>query len=196
MDESVETPVRTKRRRLTPEARRAEIIATATKLISTRGYNGLAFQDVADTGGMTLAGILHYFSSKEDLLISVLEARDEEDRQHSRQVMACFGNNPIRGIDAFVERNAAQPEIIRLYAVVGGEALDPRHPAHSYFQYRYDRALRNMSSLLDGVVADPDSTARQLIATQDGLQLQWFYSNYGFDLLEQWKILSGRFLPR
>ena len=37
---------------------------------------------------------------------------------------------------ALVRRNASQPEIVRLFAVLEAESLAPSHPAHAYFALR------------------------------------------------------------
>ena len=37
---------------------------------------------------------------------------------------------------AIVKRNAKQPEIVRLYALLSAEALQPNHPVHDYFTKR------------------------------------------------------------
>jgi AcrR family transcriptional regulator len=71
--------VPTSRRRLPPAQRRREILEVATSLIATSGFNGIPLGRFAEACGMTKAALLHYFASKEDLLVAVLERRDELD---------------------------------------------------------------------------------------------------------------------
>lgn len=49
------------------------ILAAATKLFASRGFDGTAVQDVADAVGVTKAAVLHHFSTKERLREAVLE---------------------------------------------------------------------------------------------------------------------------
>src|SRR5690606_188473 len=126
------------RRRLPPAQRREEILAAATELIAARGFNGVPLEAFAAACGMTKAGLLHYFPSKEHLLIAVLERRDALD------LAAVVGTwepapDPATSRDLMtrlVRRNLTQRSLIQLYTVLSAEALDPGHPAHGYFRDR------------------------------------------------------------
>jgi hypothetical protein len=73
---------------------------------------------------------------------------------------------------------------------LSAESTDPTHPAHEYFQRRYDWVrnvgsqafsdLDRRGSLRAGVV--PAVAARQLVALMDGLQLQWLLENDSVDM--------------
>jgi hypothetical protein len=93
-------------------------------------------------------------------------------------------------------RNVAQPEIVRLYSVLGAESLDPAHPAHAYFQHRYARSRAELAELLAGSVDDPEVAAVQVLAAMDGLQLQWLRSPETFDLLGAWAVAADAILSR
>ena len=56
--------------------RRKQILQAALEVFSVQGYRGAPMTDIADKVGLTLAGVLHYFPSKEELLAAVLERRD------------------------------------------------------------------------------------------------------------------------
>lgn len=49
------------------------ILAAATRLFASRGFDGTAVQDVADVVGVTKAAVLHHFPTKERLREAVLE---------------------------------------------------------------------------------------------------------------------------
>ncbi|WP_151482060.1 TetR/AcrR family transcriptional regulator [Streptomyces albicerus] len=187
-------PTRTRTRKPVAE-RRLEILAAAATLIGSRGFNGLAIQDVAEACDLTVAGLLHHFPSKAALLVGVLEDRDRRDLEYATGLSPADRQDPVRVIDALVEHNARQPEVVRLYAVLGAEATDPGHPAHAYFRDRYDRGVEFVRDLLAGHVEDVDRTARQVIAMMDGLQLQWLYAPGDFDLVQVWRTCSAAFLP-
>ncbi|WP_158886945.1 TetR/AcrR family transcriptional regulator [Amycolatopsis anabasis] len=67
---SVETSA--KRRRLEPEARRAEILAAARKLFDAGNYASVSTSDIAKAAGVARPLINHYFGSKRDLYLEVV----------------------------------------------------------------------------------------------------------------------------
>src|SRR4030088_3089120 len=50
------------------DRRLAEILAHATDVFCEKGYEGASMRDLSRAAGMSLAGLYHYFDSKEDLL--------------------------------------------------------------------------------------------------------------------------------
>lgn len=147
-------------------------------MFATHGYQAGSFQDVADRVGMSQSSLFHYFPTKRDLLVAVLERRDstrgmQGDRSHARSY-----------IDAAVglaRSNASVPGVIELYTVLAGESVTLEHPAREYFVKRFAnlraeiaadlRHLKESGQLRAGV--DPDRAATSFIALWDGAQLQW-----------------------
>jgi AcrR family transcriptional regulator len=185
-----------RRRRLEPEDRRAEIVDVATRLIAERGFRGLTVQSVANACGMTVAGVLHHMGSKDGILVAVLEHRDAVDAAAAIQLTA-GQDDPRALLDAVMLRNSRQPEIVRLYSVLDAEGLDESHPAHAYFARRYERSRAAIERYLTGHVPDPAAAATHVLATMDGLQLQWLRDLEGFDLLKHWHLMADAILgPR
>ena len=54
---------------------RDKILNSAQRLIQTRSFHGFSFQDIADEVGIRKASLYHYFASKDDVALAVLEAR-------------------------------------------------------------------------------------------------------------------------
>jgi AcrR family transcriptional regulator len=54
---------------------RQHIIDTALSLMAQRGVDGTSMRDLATASGLNVASLYHYFSSKRDLLVAVLEDR-------------------------------------------------------------------------------------------------------------------------
>jgi AcrR family transcriptional regulator len=183
------------RRRLQPADRRAEIVEAATRLIAERGYRGLTVQGVAEACDLTVAGVLHHMGTKDGILVAVLEHRDVVDVEAAQQ-LTHGAAGPREHLDAIMARNAAQPEIVRLYSVLGAESLDAAHPAHAYFQRRYARSRAELAELLADSVDDPEGAAVQVLAAMDGLQLQWLRSPATFDLLNAWAVAADSILSR
>ena len=181
------------RRRLPPAERRAEILAAATELIATSGFNGVSLGAFAAAAGMTKAGLLHHFPSKEHLLIAVLERRDELD------VAAVIDSaEPVADAAAaravlarLVRRNLRQPRIVQLYTVLSAEALDPAHPAHDYFRRRLESSRTLLERRLFGWHPRPALAAVELLAFLDGLQLNWF-RDPDIDFTAQWEAFADR----
>jgi AcrR family transcriptional regulator len=67
---SVET--QPKRRRLEPQARRAEILAAARRLFDAGNYASVSTSDIAREAGIARPLINHYFGSKRDLYLEVV----------------------------------------------------------------------------------------------------------------------------
>ena len=56
--------------------RRRAILTAAHAVFAAHGYRGGSLQDVANHAGMSQTSLLHYFPSKSDLLLAVLNWRD------------------------------------------------------------------------------------------------------------------------
>lgn len=63
---------RTQRRRMEPDARRAEILGVARRLFGARGYTAVSTSDIAAEAGVARALINHYFGSKRELYLEVV----------------------------------------------------------------------------------------------------------------------------
>ncbi|GAA1528137.1 TetR/AcrR family transcriptional regulator [Dactylosporangium maewongense] len=210
------------RTRLPAAERRRQIITAATRLVAERGFWGLSMQDVATACGLTVPGLLHHVGSKDGLLIAILEHRDAEDARALDSLLAgpSSGSAGAPGSTgaadstcaagligapgatlrevcaAVVRRNASQPEIVRLFAVLQAESLTPDHPAHDYFVARQQRILNEITALAKtaGTTVPPETTARRIIALMDGVQLQWLRSP-GSDLVQLWAATADGLLP-
>ncbi|MEU4691418.1 helix-turn-helix domain-containing protein [Actinoplanes sp. NPDC023714] len=194
-------PIRRERARLPAAERRRQIIEVTTGLIAERGFWGLSMQDVADGCGLTVPGLLHHVGSKDNLLIAVLEHRDETDAAtlaaelevRVDQLWAEGAGITLRQVcAALVRRNAGQPEIVRLFAVLEAESLAPGHPAHRYFRERQRNTREMLASLAPGDDAARFELAGQVIAMMDGLQIQWLRDPASTDLVAAWERAATR----
>jgi len=61
------------------EDRRQHILGVALRLMVTGGGRATTLGQIARAAGMSTAGLLHHFPSKEQLLHAVLDARDADD---------------------------------------------------------------------------------------------------------------------
>lgn len=170
--------------------RREDILAAAVAVYGEAGYHGSSLRAVAKRAGITHAGLLYYFPTKEALLAAVLERRDAEDSKRE-QLDAPPGREVLRHFIALAEHNVTHPGIVDLYSRLAAEAVTPDHPAHAYFLRHYRlarqaafesfRVLAERGDLRDGV--DPSVAALTFIALMDGLQVQWLTSPGEVDLV-------------
>jgi len=191
--------------RLPAAERRRQILEITAAVIAECGFWGLSMQDVADRCGLTVPGVLRHFGSKAGLLIAVLEHRDVEDARSLRAHLGVgeaempdeWSEGGPAGVDlrqlclATMRRNATQPEIVRLFAVLKAESLTPSHPAHDYFASRQHNALAAFTALAANVTDRPETLARQIIAMMDGLQDQWLRTPEAVDLVHEWETAAA-----
>ncbi|MFB7214046.1 TetR/AcrR family transcriptional regulator [Streptomyces sp. NPDC056255] len=163
-------------------AKRQKIIEAALAAYAEAGSRKVSVRDIAQRVGMTDAGVLHHFGSREALLTAVLKARDAA-------ASAALGESHAdlrAGLD-IVTHNASTPGLVKLFVDVAAAAAEPEHPAHGFFQDRYTNGRQNIAALLarHATTPEPEPTpvpttpvtpewaARILLAATDGLQFQW-----------------------
>lgn len=168
--------------------RRQAIVQAAHTVFAAQGYVGGSLQDVADRVGMSQTSLLHYFPSKSDLLLAVLNWRD---------TITGDGQTPPDPNETFIESIVRQarfnenvPGVIELYAVLCAESLTDDHPGREYFSERFDTLRRGYvadftrlaetGQLREGV--DPARAAASLIALWDGIQTQWLLDPDAVDM--------------
>jgi AcrR family transcriptional regulator len=172
----------------TPE-RRQQIVDAAVEVFSAAGYRKGSLRDVAEKAGLSQAGLLHHFPSKEHLLKAVLSWRDGVSARLIGDPLP-EGIDLLRGWVALAEYNARTPELVELHVIVSAEGTSEDHPLRDHFVERYtwvlglvrqafERAAAG-GQLRDGV--DCASAARTLIALMDGLQIQWLLDRDGVDM--------------
>jgi AcrR family transcriptional regulator len=161
-------------------ARRQEIVDAAVDVFGTAGYNKGSLREVADRVGISQAGLLHHYPSKEHLLEAVLTWRDDDARARMGEPVPT-GVDMLRGLVDLARLNEQRPELIELHVIVSGEGTSAEHPLHDYFVGRYEFVFAMIKKALDEageagqLRPDVDTTisARAVIALWDGLQLQW-----------------------
>src|SRR5690349_4172257 len=89
------------------EDRRARILAIAQRLLTQNGWRSTTLGQIAREAGVSPAGLLHHFESKEQLLHAVLEARDRDDELH-----ADISRDLLEQIEGVAERFERVPELV------------------------------------------------------------------------------------
>jgi AcrR family transcriptional regulator len=160
-------------------ARRQAIVRAARDSFVERGVDGASLRDIAARAGITHAGLLHHFASKDELVVEVLRRRHEEEAERAR------AQGPDVPVQAFLVgllgEHRSAPELIRLWAELTASASRPGHPAQDYFAERYASTRAYFAEALQQAAEEgsalaevgPEAAGALLAAVMDGLQAQW-----------------------
>lgn len=163
-------------------AKRDEILQSALEVIAREGYRRASVKELADAVGLSQAGLLHYFDSKEELFVEILRAADNAAFARYGPVPDDVGIDGLReGYLSVIAENSQVPGLVALFTHTAVEAAEPEHPGHDFFRIRGAWIRDGLGGALarlqrEGVVTDavePDVLARILQAVSDGLQVQW-----------------------
>jgi AcrR family transcriptional regulator len=184
-------------------ATREEILDVAFELFVRKGYDRTSVREIARSTGLSQGALLHHFSSKEELFVEVLRRRDERDAGGYRPTKG--EDISVDGLLSVVAHNAQEPGLVRLYVTMSAESVDADSPGWAFFVERYQHLRDKLADDIrrqqarDELSAelDPNAIASLLLATADGLQIQWLLNPDGVDmgaLLQQlWTAL--RYVP-
>jgi AcrR family transcriptional regulator len=103
---------RSPRRRLDPDARRAEIVAAATSVFARTPYETVTIADIARESGASRSLILHYFEDKAGVFTAAIEAFVD---RAARQLSPSRSGGPeaiAANIDALLGFAAAHRETV------------------------------------------------------------------------------------
>lgn len=158
------------------EDRRQRILAVAQRLLTANGWRNTTLGQIAREAGVTTAGLLHHFESKDQLLHAVLEVRDTYDDIHADLL-----GDIIEQIERVPERFEQMPEVVGTLLVVLVENLDPQAPLHDRIVDRYQKAIGIVAEgLRRGQRAgryrsdvDADIKAVEIIAFINGMEASW-----------------------
>jgi AcrR family transcriptional regulator len=172
----------------------ARILAASTQLFVAHGYHGTSIAAIAKATGLTKGALYAHFSSKEDLLLTLIKKFEIEFLdQLISEVNDVNGN----GLDKlhhffnyaaiFAEKNR---ELCLLATIISAEFSGAGHDRFdSEFRRLYSKYARFLRRIveegkLQGVInpdVDTHTVAYTIIAFHDGVLLQWQRSR---DVLE------------
>ena len=157
------------------EDKRARILNEAVVLFGEHGYAGTSLADIANAADISKAGLLHHFSSKDELFCKVLERRDREDAlsilvespagegDTVEAPVDTIGNldtldvagasdldgNPWALLERYIElleRNVAHRDLMAIYTATAVSVLDAEHPAHRWMANHLNSAVERFES--------------------------------------------------
>lgn len=157
-------------------ARRQEILDRAIEVFADKGAEGTSLRAIAEKIGVSHAALLHYFGSREELLVEVLR---EGERRHGdpRDDLLVVGTM-VRA----AERNVTIPGFVALYtSLLAGSLEADKQYSREFFAARFARIRERLAELIrvgqeEGTMRrgiQPEAMAALVIAASDGLQTQW-----------------------
>ena len=171
--------------------RRTELLEAAQRVFASKGFHAANVADVAAEAGVSQGTVYHYFDSKETLLMVVFEVWETGSLRQE--------------IDYAVEAAPTAAEKLTLIAHAAAERLAtnvnlldtqvefwshiPRHPAiRNGYKRMFAHMANDMAQVIqqgvdsgEFVAVDAEALARLLIASYDGLVLQWLADKKSID---------------
>jgi AcrR family transcriptional regulator len=158
------------------EDRRQRILAVAERLLARNGWRNTSLAQIAKEAGVTPAGLLHHFESKEQLLNAVLDARDADDDADADR-----SGDLITELSRVPERFDRAPELVGTFTVLLVENIAPDAPLHDRLHKRYRDAVDIITDIIKRGQSDgqfrPDfdaaSKAVEVLAFINGMETLW-----------------------
>lgn len=169
--------------------KRQRILDAAMSIFATRGYNNGSLIEIGEVAGVSHTGVIHHFGSKDQLLIAMLEYRDDSDVAELEGKHIPDGAALFDHLVRTVELNTERPGVVQLYAVLSADSVTEGHPAQDYFRARFVGLREMVRGALKDVVPEAvddrlDLAASTIIATMDGLQVQWLLDRSSVNMPE------------
>ena len=158
------------------EDRKQRILDVAQRLLTRNGWRNTTLAQIAGEAGVTPAGLLHHFESKEQLLHAVLDARDLDDDSHADRK-----GDLIAEIAQVADRFSRSPELVGTFTVLLVENILPEAPLHDRLLARQRDAIGIVAEgIRRGQAAgryrtdiDPAAKAVEILAFINGMETTW-----------------------
>ena len=158
------------------EDRKQRILEVAERLLARHGWRNTSLAQIAKAAGVSAAGLLHHFESKEQLLNAVLDARDTDDDTHADR-----SGDLVTEIARVAERFDRAPELVGTFTVLLIENISPDAPLHDRLINRQSEAVAIVAGLIergqrDGRYrTDVDAAVKavEILAFVNGMETAW-----------------------
>jgi len=162
------------------DERRRSLILAAYRTIAERGFEGLRIQDVAAFAGMNHATLYHYFPTKEDLILGVVEHLRQELTTPQVDVPDTDYSTPLGSIRSMFLTTYARLRETPEFMMVLSELIlrSTRHPAiqsalkdkdSRWYAFLKHTLSSGMQQGMFRANLDPDQTAIELMILQRGI---------------------------
>ena len=185
--------------------RQDRILDAAYDLFSTQGVRTTTIATIADHVGLSEAGLLHHFPSKDALLLAVLERVDASFPDTEAWIAEPGGGlESLRRIPAMAHVLVDRPELTRLRAMVSAESMLQPGDVRRHTEERLDLVRQVIAATIakgvhDGEIrgdTDPATLAVQIVAFMEGVQIQWMRAPEAVDLVASYEQYFGRLVDQ
>jgi AcrR family transcriptional regulator len=144
-------------------------LETAERLFYGEGVRAVGVERILAESGVGRASFYRHFASKDDLVVAVLRARDEQWRRWLEERVTAHGGGPLAVFDALAERFARGDFRGCAFINTMVEAADPGSAAHRTAAEH----KRQVTEYVDGLLVatgrvDHAPLADQFILLMDG----------------------------
>ena len=182
--------------------RRRALVEAAVELWSTTGWRGTGITVVAERAGVTPAGLLHHFGTKEAFLLAVVKELDRQTLARYDRRDRIGAMEMLRTLPDMARYPTERPALWRLLLMLQAENFDSSSPAYDYFVARQETvhgllagALRRGQELGEvRVDADPRLVAAEILAFLLGLQVYREHGPFDIDLVAACEDFSRRII--
>ncbi|MHB1853611.1 MAG: TetR/AcrR family transcriptional regulator [Acidimicrobiales bacterium] len=159
--------------------RRQAILDAAIEVFAVRGFRGGALAEIGRRAGISAAGVLHHFGSKQALLLATIQERDRRSVPAASELSDLGGIEMIRGLLRFARQGVDEPGLDALHTMLLAEHLAQDSEVQQYF---LERGRLVQIWLAEGIrtgqdrgeisaAVDPEATAAEILAFQEGASL-------------------------
>ena len=159
----------------------AVILSAAVQVMATRGYHGTSVRDIAVAAGVSPGSLYNHFSSKQDLLVTIMNRAMDGLITATEQALFDAPNEPVARLKTLVRVHVGRHAVGRLESQIGNfelrslnaAALELTISKRDAQQRMFDRVVR------DGVARgvfhsdDPRDAARFIVSACTAVAI-WF----------------------
>ena len=159
--------------------RREEILASALTLFADGGFESASLTAIAEAVGVSREALRHYFSSREELLLAVIEARDA--RSVAMGASAVDGTPLMTRVAESGETQRAERGLASLYASMVATSVHSSDSTKAFFADRFTSLRADIESAIRtdqarGLIrseVEASALAALIVGAFEGLQQQW-----------------------
>ena len=176
---------------LPAEQRREQLLDSARKLFSEKGYRGTSTEEIAANAGLTKGALYFHFKSKEDILITLGKARSSRFKLALESLPKPI--NPWELVEIVVcHTEATSPREFRSILDIWVQAIRlPR--VRKFLKQEHDDRIAYVAAHLDTGIKLSKAEARQLVmltfALCDGVAGRRIFNKESMDVPMQMKLV-------
>ncbi len=167
---------------------RTRLITAGAELMHRQGYAATGIQEVLEACDVPKGSFYHFFKSKEDFALQVIEHQSQRITTALRRLFADSSHTPLwrlrRFFDFFLSRYGDPANQLSVCGCPIGNMVQELAPVSQSFRLRLEKVIRDMEGALEGLLReaqesgempshlDPAETAKFIAASWQGAILR------------------------